>query len=320
MVGQGDKDLVLRDFFHELDGGENDGLDWRDLILHTQWNLLTGIWFPGGNEAEETFEKRSSMRALIVLALLLLLVGCHPETYVPENPDVSGTPSPAETAEVSKAFWRATLGSSGGVTGGGSSLTVWSDGSVFELSRLDPNAGLETKYLGQVSQAKVGELQKVLSAAEAETYQEYGNMTTTLVWQQEGSSRRDWAWEMGDSKLPAALKAVEKVMSDLTPASGEKPLLVWGDAKCDQGRVDFLIGQGQQSTLTLWCEDIALTADVKGPVGGLKELVGFENIFIREHEGTLKVTDVQGGWISGTLDLDGKQGRFRLPAWVTVAP
>lgn len=254
------------------------------------------------------------MRKFAVL-LLLSLLACQRPT--PPIKPVPNEPKPPQ--QKSQGEWRATLGTSGGITGGGQSTEIWSDGSVFSISILGANAGPGTTYLGQWDQARIDTLYGSLKKAKSVNHSDYQNMTTTLAWLgQDPVFRHDWAWGFEDSSIPSVLKELESKFADREGLQQPQPGMQWNGKPLTEGRAELFLAQGQTYTLTLQVGTQTFKASGKGQLGSLSGLVGLT--LSLEESGSVEVEKVEGGWLTGHLTRAEQKTPFRLPAWLTVAP
>ena len=238
------------------------------------------------------------MRNLLLL-FVLLLTGCSATASEPP-PDLGP--------------WRATLFSSGGASGGGGGVEIWSDGSVFQLNRDLPSGPRESKYLGQLSDQEVNRLAAQLAQARGVKQQEYANMTTSLAWFGEGGLNHHWSWGMGNTSIASVLKKIEAAFAvkgdSLKP--GSPPQLLGS-----QGSAWVFLAIDGSFGLTLSTED-GKTYQARGKdAGDLKSLAGMT---LPMKNGEVKIEQVELGWLSGKMTLNGEESSFRVPAWFEVAP
>lgn len=250
----------------------------------------------------------------LLLLLLSLLLACGRPSPTPRPPSPPQQPPPAKSV----GQWRLTLGTSGGITGGGGGLEVWSDGSVFRNSWNSPSEKTLPEYLGTLPAEEMGSLYSLLKKAESVSHADYQNMTTSMSWKGlEPLFRHDWAWGSGDSP-PSALAEVEAVLSKLEGLEKPTPeALHWGNSPV-KARADLLIAQGQTYALTVGVGKEVYRVMGKGQPD-LSGLVG-KTLELEEKKGTLSIDKVEDGWLSGTHRKGEKKTDFRLPAWITVAP
>ena len=109
--------------------------------------------------------------------------------------------------------WQVSLGSSGGFTGGGTSLTVLSDGRVIRGKWSEAMSPRKDQLVRTMSAKEVQALKKVLRdpALVKLKLDEHANMTTFLNYQ-EGKVKRHYSWSMGKNpptQLQRAYQAVE---------------------------------------------------------------------------------------------------------------
>ncbi len=206
-------------------------------------------------------------------------------------------------------------------------MEAWSDGSVFSLKWEVGGSEPEREYRGQKSEKDVQHLVDLLEEAKATTYQQYDNMTTKLSWQT-ADSRYDWSWSSFDKdKIPQVLQSVKAFLGQSNHLSpGTPPSFEWGNTRARQGSAELFLSQGQTFRLTLKPQATEGDAPVsifvgKGtyPVGQLSDLSG-KSIPLENDEGSITISTVKGGWLTGEVTKNGTTGTFRLPAWVTVAP
>jgi hypothetical protein len=196
---------------------------------------------------------------------------------------------------------------------------VWSDGSVFsyeiDLARTTP----KTEYLGQLNEQEINDLLLDLVQAKNVEHRKYENMTTFMSWAgTNGAFRHDWSWSMGDASIPKALSRLETRLNrnNLTLTPGNPPALL-GDK---QGRADvFLANDGSFSLTLSGAENVEIRGKSAGPLGLLSELEG-QSIPLQGEVGEIHIIDVEGGWLSGEVKRSDRADRFRIPAWLEVAP
>ena len=130
----------------------------------------------------------------------------------------------ANEAAIPESGWRVSLGSRGGVTGGGGVVIVYTDGSV-EVEKYGPNGQLEIEQIGKADielVKEVGEAMNTKNLIELD-HKEFANMTTSLTWHYDGKSRT-YAWETGTNNLPTPIQSavdafkqtVDSVQQDLS--------------------------------------------------------------------------------------------------------
>lgn len=256
----------------------------------------------------------------ILILLSSLMLACTPGKVS------SPSPSPTPEAPSNLSPWRISLSTSGGVSGGGNGVEIWSDGSVFSIELMPGGRPATPIYKGKLPQKQIDSLIELLNTATSVNLRNYSNMSTTLSWQAfDNSFRHDWVWQMSDPNLPASLEDLEKSVGSLgTLEPGRIPNLSLGEFRSDRGFAALMIGQGQTFKLTLAgsrpdAENLEISVSGTTPLGQLSDLQG-QNLVSEDKLTTIKVEKVSTGWVEGRLEHDGKTGTFHLPTWVTVAP
>ena len=272
---------------------------------------LTGRQEYSGSFVDQVLMNKS----MICILVCSLLLACTPTHSTPSSPE-----------SVAVAPWRASLSTSGGITGGGGGVEIWSDGSVFSRDILPGALTAVPVYKGALTKVQAEKLETLLVDAKSVTLSNYSNMSTSLHWQAiDHSYRHDWVWEVSDASIPAQLKDIEqafKSAKNLQP--GTPPLLSLGGVESKQCSAALLIGQGQTYRLDLSAKlseakNLEVSVSGQAPLGKLSELAGQE--FVSEDKSTtIKVSKVSGAWLEGKFEKEGQSGTFRVPAWATVAP
>lgn len=246
------------------------------------------------------------------LGLLSLILAISPAPERGPDPVTSSTRSPA-------ASWRLSLVTAGGFTGGGSGVEIWSDGSVFSMSTAVGGSEAEREYMGQKSCDAVRNLAKLLAEAEDVSYQKRGNMTTAMAWWGD-DFRHEWSWPSFEKDVPQVLSAVkESLAAPEGLASGTPPSFKLGGHHVEKGAIHVLVAQDQTFTISLRAGDFRFEGEGRAEVHRLSEVSGI-TVPSEADEGSITVTEVDGGWITGEVKLNGETGQFRLPGWITVTP
>lgn len=238
-----------------------------------------------------------------LLLLAILLFSCSPNSAPIASPTASEAP-PA------LGFWRATLGESGGVTGGGGSVEIWSDGSVFSHRWDTAGSAKLSEYQGQYSPAQLGALTEALTRASKVKHQEYSNMTTSVSWQgSEQSFRHDWAWP--ESSAPGELAGLAPLFHQQPASEGASPE--------GASRADIFVAIDGLFSLTLsrpGAENLLFKSEAR--FEGVQSLKGRT---LKSADGTtIEVTAADWGWLEGQLKSGESSSKVRIPHWVEVAP
>jgi hypothetical protein len=124
----------------------------------------------------------------VFVVMTWVLLGCDQKTSVPES------------------GWQVSLGTSGGVTGGGGQTVVYSDGKV-ESQKWDNTLIPTSEPIGNADLEMVKALGELMSKTELVTleHKNYSNMSTSLTWEY-GKESRTYVWEAGSANLPESLQ------------------------------------------------------------------------------------------------------------------
>ena len=144
------------------------------------------------------------MALLLPVAALFAVSVCIPACGSQRE---SGTGSSPEFS------WVVTLGSEGGITGGGSGYRIHADGRVESWKRLTAQAEPESTLLGRAQAKEVENLHTALSkttSLETATGNR-GNMTAFLDWR-EGQLSKRYTWIDGDTPAAPVATAFETAM------------------------------------------------------------------------------------------------------------
>jgi len=92
--------------------------------------------------------------------------------------------------------WSVTVSTFGGITGGGSGTTIYSDGRVEKSSWSTAGAPRKTALGGRVTPAALVGLKKILTSADLVALQcnNPHNMTTELAFVEKGGAKRTYKW------------------------------------------------------------------------------------------------------------------------------
>jgi len=235
-----------------------------------------------------------------------LLLACSAQPGPTPNPTTpTGTP---ETPPAAGAEWSATYGDAGGFTGGGRSVNLWSDGSVY--AREDD--GLR-RLVGRIPPAELAPFAAAMRAPELASlnYHKPHNMTTTLSWSSEGKIL-SWSWPQAAADLPApltaAVDALDKAQAAMQPAEDDQHFTV-GSERLQVTRSQLIIPAvaGQPKTWNLEAGKHKLS--LKVAANSVEELKG-------QTLGGILVTEVHNGIVEGTLP----DGSFKTDVTLLALP
>jgi len=142
--------------------------------------------------------------ALLPVAALFAVSVCIP---------ACGSQREGGTGSSPESSWVVTIGSEGGITGGGSGYRIHADGRVESWKRLTAQAEPESTLLGRAPRKEVENLHATLTkttSLEAATGNR-GNMTAFLDWR-EGQLSKRYTWIDGDAPAAPVATAFEAAM------------------------------------------------------------------------------------------------------------